>query len=77
MTYKFEQFNVEITNPTTQIINVNDAITEKTCSVDIQLVTENAIFGVTLNGFTYELTWEDEDVVLWVENELKKYEVNG
>lgn len=77
MTYKFEQFNVEITNPTTQIINVNDAITEKTCSVDIQLVTENAIFGVTLNGFTYELTWEDNDVVLWVENELKKYEVNG
>jgi len=77
MTYKFEQFNVEITNPTTQIVNVNDAIIEKTCNVEIKLVTEYAIFGVTLNGFTYELTWDDEDIVLWVENELKKYEVNG
>jgi|688.fasta_scaffold474557_2 hypothetical protein len=75
MTYKFEQFNVEITNPTIVVVNVNDFINDKTCSVEIQLVTENAIFGVTLNGFTYEITWDDDEIKAWVEIELEKYEV--
>lgn len=77
MTYKFEQWNVEIVNPTVQVVNVNDSINEKTCNVDIKLVTENAIFGVTLNGFTYSLTWDDADIETWVSEELKKYEVNA
>ena len=74
-TYKFSQFNVEITNPTILVVNVNDSINEKTCSVDIKLVTENAIFGVMLDGFTYEITWDDEDINNWVAIELKKYEI--
>jgi hypothetical protein len=75
MTYKFEQFNVEITNPTVEVINVIDNINTKTCNVDVLLTTDTAQFGVTLNGFTYEITWNDDEVKAWVEIELEKYEV--
>ncbi len=77
MTYKFEQFNVEITNPTIEVVNVIDNINTKVCNVDILLTTDTAQFGVTLNGFTYSLTWDDQDVRDWVAIELQKYEVNG
>jgi len=75
-TYNFPQFNVEIVNPTIEIQQVNDALTSKTCSVDILLTTDSAKFGVNLQGFTYELTWEDADIENWVLNvELPKYEI--
>ena len=59
-TYKFEQFNVEITNPTVTVVNVVDAINQKTCSVDVLLTTDSAEFGVNLQGFTYADTWTYE-----------------
>ena len=74
-TYKFEQFKVEITNPTTEVKLVNDNIIDKVCSVEILLTTDTAKFGVQLDGFTYANTWEDADVLNWVNEELKKYEV--
>ena len=74
-TYKFEQFKVEITNPTTEVKLVNDNIIDKVCSVEILLTTDTAKFGVQLDGFTYAETWEDADVLNWVNDELKKYEV--
>jgi hypothetical protein len=74
-TYKFEQFKVEITNPTTEVKLVNDNIIDKVCSVEIILTTDTAKFGVQLDGFTYVETWEDADVINWVTEELKKYEV--
>ncbi len=78
MTYKFSQFNVEIINPTVEVVNVADAINQKTCSVDVLLTTDSAIFGVSFSGFTYTETWTDEEIILWVNNvELPKYEVNG
>ena len=74
-TYKFEQFKVEITNPTTEVKLVNDNIIDKVCSVEILLTTDTAKFGVQLDGFTYADTWEDADVLNWVNEELKNYEV--
>jgi hypothetical protein len=75
-TYKFEQFNVEITNPTVEVVNVADAINQKTCSVDVVLSTDTATFGVNLQGFTYAETWTDEEIILWVNDvELPKYEI--
>ena len=74
-TYKFEQFKVEITNPTTEVKLVNDNIIDKVCSVEILLTTDTSKFGVQLDGFTYAETWEDADVLNWVNEELKKYEV--
>jgi hypothetical protein len=75
MKLKFEQFNVEIDNPTVAVLAVADNLKEKECSVSILLTTDTAKFGLTLDGFTYSDTWEDEDVYAWVENELTKYEV--
>ena len=74
-TYKFQQFKLEITNPTTEVKLVNDNIIDKVCSVEILLTTDTAKFGVQLDGFTYAETWEDADVLNWVNEELKKYEV--
>jgi len=75
MKYKFEQFKVEITNPTIEVKLVNDNIIDKVCSVEILLTTDTAKFGVILDGFTYADTWQDADVLNWVNEELKKYEV--
>jgi hypothetical protein len=77
MTYKFEQFNVEIINPTVEVINVIDNINTKTCNVDVLLTTDTAQFGVTLDGFTYLETWDDADIINWVGIELQNYVVNG
>lgn len=76
MTYKFNEFNVEIVNPTIDILVVNDLLPSKTCNVDILLTTESAKFGVNLQGFTYVDSWEDADIENWVLNvELPKYEI--
>lgn len=76
MKYKFPQFNLEIVNPTIEIIAVNDLLNSKTCNVDILLTTDSAKFGVNLQGFTYVDSWEDSDIENWVVNvELPKYEI--
>jgi hypothetical protein len=77
MTYKFENWNIEIVNPTVEVVNVIDNINTKVCNVYILLTTDTAEFGVTLSGFTYEETWDDADIINWVSVELQKYEVNG
>ena len=77
MTYKFENWNIEIVDPLKQVVNVIDNIENKTCNVDLLLTTDTAQFGVTLSGFTYQETWTDQEVRDWVAIELEKYEVNG
>lgn len=74
-TYKFEQFNVEITDPEILVIQVKDNIAAKECSVDVLLATTDANFGVTLSGFTYTNDWSDEEVQIWTITELQKYAV--
>jgi hypothetical protein len=75
MTYKFPQFNVTITDPTIEVLNVTDSITTQTCSVDVLLTVDLAQFGVTLDGFTYVSDWSDDEVRDWTIVELSKYEV--
>lgn len=75
MTYKFEQFNTEITNPQVEVVNVSDNIQAKTCNASIVLTTDTAKFGVTLNGFTYSDSWEDADIISWVNSELVQFEI--
>jgi hypothetical protein len=75
MTYKFEQFNVEITDPSISVIHVIDNIAAKQCSVEVLLATTDAKFGVTLSGFTYTNDWSDEEVKIWTMVELQKYAI--
>jgi hypothetical protein len=77
MTYKFEQFKVEIVNPTITIDldTIGDKAISKTLSVDILLTTESASFGVRAEDMPYVETWEDADVEGMVSEWLKQFEV--
>jgi hypothetical protein len=64
MTYKFPQFQVEITDPKI-IINLNtisDKAIDKLLGVDILLTTTSAQFGVRAEDMPYTDTWDDADV---------------
>ena len=77
-TYKFEQFNVEIINPTVTVTIVTDDIINRVCSASVLLTTASTIFGVDFYGYTYTSDWNDQDIIDWVNNvELPKYEVNN
>jgi hypothetical protein len=75
MTYKFDQFNVEIVDPTVEVLVIHDTIAQNTCSVEVLLSTPTANFGITLEGFTYVTDWNDEEVEIWTMVELSKYAV--
>jgi hypothetical protein len=77
MTYKFEQFNVEIENPTVTIdLNtIGDKAISKLLSVSITLTTDTAKFGVTAEDMPYTDTWEDKEVEGMVAKWLKQFEV--
>jgi len=77
MTYKFEQFNVEILNPTI-LVNLNtiqDKAVDQLLSVDVVLTTDTAKFGVTAYDMPYTDTWEDNEVEGMVLIWLKQFEV--
>jgi len=77
MTYKFPQFQVEITDPAISI-NLNtigDKAIDKLLSVFIILTTASAQFGVRAEGMPYTDTWEDSDIPNMVNIWLAQYEV--
>ena len=77
MTYKFTQFNVEISNPTISV-NLNtiqDKAIDQLLSVDVVLTTDSATFGVTANDMPYKDTWEDSEVEGMVFIWLKQFEI--
>ena len=75
--YKFEQFKVEIVNPTITIdLNtIQDKAIAKLLSVDILLSTDSATFGVTANDMPYEYSWDDDDIPTMVDKWIKQFEV--
>ena len=73
MTYKFENFTGTIVNPTIEVVSVSDNLSTKTCSVSVKLTSGANEFGVNLSGFTYADTWEDADVLSWVNTKLQEY----
>ena len=73
MTYKFEQFTGTIVNPTIEAVSVSDNLSTKTCSVSVKLTSGANEFGVNLSGFTYADTWEDADVLSWVNTKMQEY----
>jgi hypothetical protein len=77
MKYKFEQFKVEIVNPTiaVNLNTIQDKAIDKLLSVDITLETETATFGVTAEDMPYVDTWEDGEVQGMVNDWLIQFEV--
>ena len=75
MKYRFEQFKTEIENPTIEVSSVTDNM-NNTCNVGITLTTPTVkMYGVSLDGFAYGVTWEDADIEAFVTNTLIEYEV--
>ena len=77
MTYKFNQFNVLIVNPTISI-NLNtiqDKAIDKLLSVFVVLKTDTAEFGVIAENMPYAVTWDDDDIPAMVNNWLIQFEV--
>lgn len=77
MTYKFEQFKIEIVNPTIQINlnSISDKALDKLLSVDILLTTATAQFGVRAEDMAYTDTWDDADIPDMVNNWLIQFEI--
>jgi ribonuclease PH len=74
MTYKFEQFKVEIVNPTISVDlnSIQDKAISKLLSVAITLTTDTASFGIMAEDMPYTNDWKDSDieslVLLWLSN---------
>ena len=64
MTYKFPQFQVEITDPAISInLNtISDKAIDKLLAVDVLLTTASAEFGVRAEDMPYTGTWDDADI---------------
>jgi hypothetical protein len=77
MTYKFNQFKVEITDPTVEINlnSIQDKAIDKLLSVDIILSTTTATFGVKAEDMSYVDSWEDTDISSMVNTWLVQFEV--
>ena len=72
MTIKLENFTATIDVQDVIVTSVNDNVQEKTASVDVLI---NRKYGTNLNGFTYTNSWEDADVLAWVNVDLEKYQI--
>jgi len=72
MTYKFEQFNIDIVNPTVEANEDSISLqpTLNTISVDVTLTTDSATFGVRLEEIQVtNLNYEGKDNLLLRVNE--------
>ena len=61
---------LEIINPIVTVVSVNDFISEKICNIEIILTSAGVKYHHTMTGFTYEETWEDVDIINWVNEQL-------
>jgi hypothetical protein len=77
MTYKFPQFQVEITDPAISInLNtISDKAIDKLLGVDVLLTTASAQFGVRAENMPYTDTWDDADIPDMVNIWLAQYAV--
>jgi hypothetical protein len=75
--YRFNQFSVDLTDPTMEVVKATYQIGGETGSVSVVLSTASArLFGVTFEGFPNEGSWGDDEVIAWAESELERHRVN-
>jgi hypothetical protein len=78
MTYRFEEFKTEITNPTIIInmANIVDNTILNKLMVSVILQTENAeMYGILLDNISYSVTWENSQIEAMVLARLKDFEI--
>lgn len=72
MTIKLENFTATIDVTSVEVTSVIDNVKSKSASVDVLI---NGKYGTSLNGFTYTTSWEDSEVIAWVNKELNKHTI--
>ena len=78
MTYKFEQFNTEITDPivVVDMTNIADNTIESMLTIGVTLQTPNAkMYGVSLDKIPYVKTWSDSQIEGLVMERLKDFAI--
>jgi hypothetical protein len=77
VTYKFEQFKIEIVDPIVEVDmnTIRDKAIDKLLFVDIRLITETTKFGLTAGDMSYIDTWEDNEVEQMVNDWLIQFEI--
>ena len=78
MTYKFEQFKTEITDPivVVDMTNIADNTIESTLTIGVTLTTANAkMYGVSLDKIPYVKTWSDSQIEGLVMERLKDFAI--
>jgi len=76
MTYKFEQFKTEITDPIVivDMTNIADNTIESMLTIGVTLQTPNAkMYGVSLDKIPYVKTWSDSQIEGLVMERLKDF----
>ena len=64
--------DLQIVNPTYEVVNVNDNIVNKTCNIEVVFETPSIIkYSYSVSGFSYDTTWEDADIFAFVETHIK------
>ena len=78
MTYKFEQFKTEITDPIVivDMTNIADNTIESMLTIGVTLTTPNAkMYGVSLDKIPYVKTWSDSQIEGLVMERLKDFAI--
>ena len=78
MTYRFEQFKTEITDPIVivDMTNIADNTIESTLTIGVTLTTPNAkMYGVSLDKIPYVKTWSDSQIEGLVMERLKDFAI--
>lgn len=78
MTYRFEQFNTEITDPIVivDMTNIADNTITTMLTVSVTLQTPNAkMYGVSLDKILYDKTWSDSQIQAMVMERLKDFAI--
>lgn len=73
MTIELKEYNAVLIDPIVKIKKVEDNLEEKTCSIHVNFSGDGYSFSPIFYGFKYTSTWEDKDVLAWVNEELNKY----
>jgi len=75
MTYKFQEFVEPLVDAVVVSISPYYTIGEDEGVACVTLESESKFYAVTLRELPNNFDWKDEDVILWVNNELVKYEI--
>jgi len=63
--------DLQIVNPTYEVVNVNDNIVNKTCTIEAVFNTDSIIkYSYSISGFSYDVTWEDADIFAFAEDHI-------